>query len=87
MDTTQLLLTVTLTMSTIFLIVVGIQLIFVLRELRRTLKKVNNIVEGVEKLGVGLEQGWKELSGFVMGAKGVFKLIDHFHQKKHGKSK
>ncbi len=87
MDTTQLLLTVTLTVSTIFLIVVGIQLIFVLRELRRTLKKINNIVEGVEKLGMGIEHGWNEITGFLAGAKTIFKLTDHLHRKKHGKDK
>ena len=45
MDTTQLLLTVVLTVTTVLLIVVGIQLFFVLKELRKTLTRVNSIID------------------------------------------
>ena len=45
MDTTQLLLTVVLTVTTILLVVIGIQLVFLLKEVRKTVKKVNGIIE------------------------------------------
>ena len=87
MDSTQLLLTVVLTTTTILLVVVGIQLVFLLKELRKTLKKVNAIIESFERVGVSLEHGWSEVSGFLGGAKMIFKVIDILHAKKNGKSK
>ncbi len=87
MDTTQLLLIATLTVTTIFLIIVGIQLIFVLRELRSTLKKINSIVDGFEKVGVGIEHGFSEISGFVGGIKSLFKVLEVIGHKRNGKHK
>lgn len=80
-------LTVVLSVTTILLIIVGIQLIFVLRELRKTLMKVNTIVDSFEHMGVSLEHGLSEVHGFLGGLKTVLKLIDVFHAKKNVKSK
>lgn len=87
MDTTQVLLTVTLTITTIFLVIIGIQLIFLLRELRKTMKKVNGIIEGFEKAGLFVEHGWTEALGFFSGIKTLVKFIDVFHQRKNGKQR
>lgn len=87
MDTTQLLLSATLIVTTVFLIVVGIQLIFVLRELRSALKKVNLIVEGFEKIGVGIEHSYNEIVGFLSGFKSLLKIIDAITHRKNGKHK
>lgn len=85
MDTTQLLLSVTLTITTIILVIVGIQIVFVLKEVRKTLRKINSIIEGFEKIGLGFDHGLKEVVGFIMGAKTLFKIADKFHQKKNEK--
>lgn len=87
MDTTQLLLTVVLTVTTVLLVVVGIQLIFVLKEIRKTLQKVNGIVENFEKVGLSVEHTFSELTGFVSGLKTIFKVIDLIHAKKNAGSK
>jgi len=88
MDTTQLLLTVVLTVSTILLIVVGIQLIFVLRDLRITIRKINGIITAFEKVGGSVEHGFSEFWGFFTGIKSLFKAIDIIHtNKKNGKSR
>lgn len=87
MDTTQLLLTVVLTVTTILLVVVGIQLIFILRDVRSLLKKANTIVDELEKIGVSFEHGFSEISGFITGIKALFKIINTLHAKKNGKSK
>ena len=86
MDTTQLLLTIVLTVSTILLIIVGIQLVFVLKELRTSLIKVNRIIGGFEKVSESIEHGFGELTGFVAGFKTIFKFIDIFQKKRHDKS-
>lgn len=85
MDTTQLLLTVVLSVSTILLIIIGIQLIFVLREIRFTLKRVNSIVDGFEKLGLSLEHSFSEMFGFAAAIKTLFKTLDLLTNKKNGK--
>lgn len=87
MDTTQLLLTVVLTVTTILLIIIGIQLIFILKDFRNLLKKTNNIVDELEKAGVSLEHGFSEINGFLSGVKTLFKIINTFHGKKNGRSK
>lgn len=87
MDTTQLLLTVVLTVTTILLVIVGIQLIFVLKELRKTIKKINGIIEAFEKVGGSVEHGFNEVLGFFSGIKTVCKVVDIIHNKKSGKSK
>lgn len=87
MDTTQLLLSVVLTVTTILLIVVGIQLIFILKDLRQLLKKVNNIVEDLEKVGVSFEHGFSEITGFLSSFKLIFRLINSLQNKKNGRSK
>jgi hypothetical protein len=87
MDTTQLLLTVVLSVTTILLVIVGIQLIFVLKELRITIKKVNGIISGLEKIGLSVEHGFGEMTGFITGFKTIFKMVDILHSKKNGKSK
>lgn len=81
MDTTQLLLTITLTITTILLVVIGIQLIFVLRELRKSLKKVNGVIDGFEKIGMSFEHGFKEFAGFLIGAKTIYKVIEKINFK------
>ncbi len=86
MDTTQLLLTIILTVSTIFAVIIGIQLILVLKELRKTMKKINQIIEGFESVGLGLEHGFGEILGFFHGFRGILKTVDYITQKKHEKS-
>ncbi len=85
MDTTQLLLSIVLSVSTIFLIIVGWQLFTVLLELRKALKAANTIIAGFESIGVGLEHGLGEVVGFLNGFKSLLKLGDIL--KKNEKSK
>lgn len=85
MDSTQLLLTIVLSLSTILLIVIGLQLIFLLKELRQAIKNANKIIEGFESVGVGLEHGLAEVGGFINGFKALLKIIEHTHKKKNEK--
>ncbi len=87
MDSTQLLLTVVLTVTTILLIIVGVQFIFVLRELRKILIKANAIIASFEKVGMTLDHGLGEIHGFISGLKTLFKVVDIFHSKKNGRPK
>jgi hypothetical protein len=86
MDQTQIILNIALTISTIFLIVIGIQLIFLLRDLRKITKKIVVVIDTLEKFGFSLEHGFTEILGFIAGLKTIFKLTDLLH-KKNGKEK
>lgn len=88
MDTTQLLLTIILSLTTLLLVVVGVQLIFVLRELRRAIGAVNRVISSFESIGVGLDNGVHEVVGFMNGFKTLLKLVDTVsHTKRNEKSK
>lgn len=87
MDTTQLLLTLVLTISAIFFVIIGIQLIFVLKELRKALKNINTIIDSFESVGVGLEHGAAEIVGFFNGFKSLIKLFNLFGNKKNEKNR
>lgn len=82
MDTTQILLAITLSVTTLFLIIVGIQVVFLLRELRETVRKANTIVESFERVGMGVESGFNEVVGFLGGIKSVFKILDVLKKRK-----
>jgi len=87
MDTTQLLLSVVLTVTTILLIVIGIQLIFILKDLRQLLKKTNRITDNLERVGISFEHGFSEIAGFLSSFKVIFRLINSFANKKNGRTK
>jgi len=84
MEATQILLTIILSLSTIILVVVGIQLIFILNDIRKLLKKINLIIDSFEKIGLSFEHGLEEITGFVSAFKVILKFFDLFN-KKNGK--
>jgi uncharacterized protein YoxC len=85
MDTMQILLVITLGSVTVFSIIVGIQLILVLKELKKTLTTINKVTAGFESIGVGIEKGFEEVTGFVNGFKALFKLFEIIAPKKNDK--
>ncbi len=87
MDTTQLMLTIILSISCILLVIIGIQLIFILRDIKQTIRRVNKIVDGFESVGVGLDHGLNEVVGFFNGFKTVLKAIEVVHHKKNEKTR
>ncbi|MBI4973426.1 hypothetical protein HZC27_02325 [Candidatus Roizmanbacteria bacterium] len=87
MDTTQILLIVTLGTTTVFSVIIGIQLIQVLFELKKTLATINKITEGFEAVGLNLEHGFGEIVGFVNGFKTILKVFEIFTHKKNVQDK
>jgi len=85
MDTMQILLIITLGTTTVFSVIVGIQLILVLKELKKTLGTINKVTAGFESIGVGMERGFEEISGFMNGFKALFKLFEIISPKKNDK--
>lgn len=85
MDVTQILFTAAITVMTIILTIIGIQLITVLREIRVLLGKANTIISEFEKLGTNFGQGYSDIMGFFSGLKSVFHLLNILTKKKHKK--
>lgn len=85
-DTSQIILISAITVMTVILTVVGIQLIFVLKELRIFLGKANNIIEELEKIGVNVGHEYSEILGFFSGLKKFFSIIDILAKKKSQKN-
>lgn len=82
MDTIQILLLIVLSISTIFLTVVGIQLVLVLIELKKALTSINKIIKGFDSIGVGLQHGIGEATGFINGFKTIMKIVDLYNNRK-----
>lgn len=85
LDTTQIILVSALTITSIVLTIIGIQLIFVLREIRFILMRIRRAVESFEKVGVGLGSGYSELLGFISGFKNIFYLFKVLSERKQKK--
>ena len=87
MDTTQILLIITLGTTTILSVVIGIQLIQVLHEFKKTLTTFNKITSGFEAVGMNIEHGFSEIAGFFNGVRAILKVFEIFSSKKNEKSK
>jgi hypothetical protein len=84
-DATQLLLIIILIVTTVLLVVIGIQIIGVLKELKQALGRINNIVNGIERVGLNLDGGLKEIGGFMVGIKSVLAFVNTLNTKKSKK--
>lgn len=82
MDAIQILLIIILIISTFFLSIIGVQLFITLREMQKTMRNLNKIIDNFETLGVGLNQGMNEVVGFMNGFKVVLRAIQLIQQKK-----
>lgn len=76
MDTIQLFLTFILILSTIFLIAVGVQLFFALREFRKTLSRIDTILNNVESASHELEFGISGVVQFFDAFKSLLKTLE-----------
>lgn len=81
MDTIQILMIIVLSITTVLLTVVGIQLFLVLKSLRKTLDNANKIINGFDTIGMGLKHGLGEATGFINGFKTILKIVDLYKKK------
>lgn len=81
-DINQVLIVSAITVMTVLLTVLGIQLIFVLKDLRHTLRRANTILDELEKIGSGISGGYSQIAGFVSGASKMFQVVEMLSKKK-----
>lgn len=80
-DTTQILLYTVVVALTILLIVIGIQVFLILKEIKKMLEKANKMMDDATKLTGSISSSFHEISGFASGIKTVFKVFDVFNKK------
>lgn len=81
-DNIQIILITAVTVITIILTIVGIQLFFVLREARKFLRRLNLVSNELEKIGLSISHGYTEIIGFFYGLKSLTKILDFLSKKK-----
>lgn len=86
-DISQVFIASAITIMTVVLVVVGINLIIFLRNMSKIIARVNGIVDELEKIGMHVGHGMGELVGFVSGIKGFFKIVDLLSKKKKNDKK
>lgn len=69
LDATQTLLVAVITTLTILLTIIGVQVVQILKELKKTLEKVNHILDESGKIVTSISQPIEGASDFVRGLK------------------
>ncbi len=81
-DTTQILLISVITVLTILLTIIGIQIVYILREFRRSMEKVNKILDDAGLMSGTVAKSISGLSGITSGLKTAFSLLGIFKKVK-----
>jgi len=87
MDTTQLLLTVVVTVLTILLSIIGVQVVFILAEFRKTIEKMNKIIDDAGQVSGGISHSVTGMTGMFEGIKTGLNLVNLFGRKKSKEEK
>jgi hypothetical protein len=82
-DSVQLILLIVIIILTILLVILGIQVFYILHDLRKTIKKTNKILDHVDSITANIQEPLEAIASFALGARasslfGVFKLVKSF---------
>jgi hypothetical protein len=74
-DTVQIVLLVVIVALTLLLVILGIQVFFILRDIRKTIYKANKVLDNTETITESVSEPMSFLSSFILGTKTVSKLL------------
>ena len=74
-DTTQVLLVVVITTLTTLLTIIGVQVFFILREFKRTIEKMNKMLDDAGVISESIAKPIASLSSGVTGLSGITGLL------------
>lgn len=80
-DTTQILLIAVITVLTVILTVIGIQLIYILREFRKTVEKTNKILDDTGLITESIAKPVVGISSLITGIKAGVDIANIFKRK------
>lgn len=91
-DSVQLILLLVIIVLTILLVVLGIQVFYILRDLRQTVKKTNKILENANNITEGIEGPISAISSLLIGTKGgsvlsIFRFVKNLLSKDNHEEK
>lgn len=75
-DLTQVLLVIVITTLTVLLTFIGIQVVYILREVRKSIEKINKILDDAGVVSESIAQPISGLGGMIDGLKSGVKVID-----------
>ncbi len=81
-DTTQILLISVITVLTILLTVIGIQVVYILKEFRKSIEKVNKILDDAGIASNAMAKSIAGFSGISSGLKAVLSIFSSFRKDK-----
>lgn len=81
-ETAQIVLVSVITVLTIVLALVGLQLVFILRSVRSTISRVNGVLDDARNVTSKFSHSTDSLSGALVGLKAVLSLISSVQHKK-----
>lgn len=82
LETWQILLVAVVTVLTILLTVVGVQVVYILKEVREILRKTNNILNNAGEMTKTIASSFGSVAGFGAGLKAAMKFVSLFKKKK-----
>ena len=85
MDPAQIILLIVISALTILLIFIGVQIFFVLKELRQAFVKVNRILDEAQSIADSVMEPISNFSSAFSGIKAVASLLSMFSHKKSKK--
>ncbi len=86
MEPAQILLTVVVIVLTIILAAIGVQVYFILKEVRQSVRKMNKILDDAQEVSHSVAKPISSLSGSLMGISGMGGLITWLMSRKGKKA-
>lgn len=86
-DPVQLVLLLVIAVLTVLLVVLGIQVFFILKQLRTTIKTANKILENTENITESVSEPVSFLSGLLLSGKSLSALLNLLKHNKEKKEK
>lgn len=80
-DTAQILLITVITVLTILLTLIGIQVVYILKEFRKTMEKINKVLDDFGVASESIAHSITSLTGLTAGLKTALSLFSHFKKK------
>jgi len=82
-ETIQIFLISVITILTILLTIIGIQVVYILKEFRKSIEKVNKILDDAGKVSNSFVGSFSSLTGITAGLKTVLSLFGIFKKEKN----
>jgi hypothetical protein len=88
-DAGQILIIAAISIMTVISTIIGIQIIFILRDFRKMTSKAHSTLQTIEKFGTNITSGASEFMGFFAGLKNVLTVVEIITErsKRNGSSK